>query len=111
MASWTVIVIGVALSVVIVAPGISLFWPHRDHPESWQRELGAALMTGAVVSLAVFVLGALVDMRSRDEEHKRQDRAQLDDLLQGDVLHGAALQGKHLQRAVPDEQGLRLAPT
>ena len=58
IAAWCLVL---ALTIV---PGIYLWWPAR-RDRGGRSDLGAALLTGAVVSFAVFALQLVFDARLR----------------------------------------------
>ena len=62
---------GLVLAVTIV-PGIYLWWPARGD-QGGRSDLGAALLTGAVVSFAVFALQLVFDARLRQLEDRRME--------------------------------------
>ena len=61
----------VVAGCLLVVPGILLWWPARHDPSS-RSDLGAALLTGAVVSFAVFALQLVFDARLRDLEDRQR---------------------------------------
>ena len=54
-----------------VIPGVWLWWPSRRDTDQ-RSSLGAALLTGAVVSFAVFAVQIVFDARLRDIDAQRQ---------------------------------------
>jgi uncharacterized protein YjbI with pentapeptide repeats len=64
-------VVGCVVLVVTIVPGLWLWWPSR-RDAAQRSSLGAALLTGAVVSFAVFAVQLVFDARLRDIDERRQ---------------------------------------
>jgi uncharacterized protein YjbI with pentapeptide repeats len=62
----------VGLLAVPTIPGVWCWWPSRRDPAG-RRDLGVALMTGAVVAGAVLLIQILFDARIASIEHHRQN--------------------------------------
>jgi uncharacterized protein YjbI with pentapeptide repeats len=77
---WVLIVSGMAF-LGFVAAGTYLWWPAR-HDAPSRSSLGAALMTGAVVSFAIFLLQIVMETRLNDIEHRRASERALQDIRQ-----------------------------
>jgi uncharacterized protein YjbI with pentapeptide repeats len=69
----TPVIVGVMCLVLTltVVPGVWLWWPSRRDVDQ-RSSLGAALLTGAVVSFAVFAVQLVFDARLRDIDEQRQ---------------------------------------
>jgi uncharacterized protein YjbI with pentapeptide repeats len=72
---WLILGIGAGLVFVMVAGGLCLWWPSRGEPGT-QADLGLALMAGALVSAAVLSIQFLIDVRSRQDDHRRAQAAE-----------------------------------
>ena len=108
MSLWLLLTIGIGLSVALVTVGFFLWLP-RHSPSV--RDLGIALLTGATVSTAVFVVEFLFDSRRQDREERSTLQLELSrqnsligaDLADRDLAHfflqGKVLEGAHLARA------------
>jgi uncharacterized protein YjbI with pentapeptide repeats len=66
-----IVVVGCVVLTLTVVPGVWLWWPSRREAEQ-RSSLGAALLTGAVVSFAVFAVQLVFDARLRDVEEQRE---------------------------------------
>jgi uncharacterized protein YjbI with pentapeptide repeats len=64
-------VVGCVVVALTVVPGVWLWWPSRHEAEQ-RSSLGAALLTGAVVSFAVFAVQLVFDARLRNVEERRE---------------------------------------
>lgn len=62
-----------------MAAGLYLWWPARDDPAS-RTAVGAALLTGAVVAFAIFLLQVVMDARFDELEERRANERALQDL-------------------------------
>lgn len=115
-------IVGVALLIATVIPGVRLYWPHRGDPVS-RTDLGVALMTGAFIAFAVLGLQLMIQIRSQLDANRRdaqERRAALllvlgrssdlsgldlhkedlrDAYLNAKILRGAILTGAHMERA------------
>jgi uncharacterized protein YjbI with pentapeptide repeats len=78
MDAWILISSGAAF-VVLVIGGVVLWWPSRDDPGA-KSSIGAALLTGAVVSFAIFMLQVVTDARLDEIEERRSRERALQDL-------------------------------
>lgn len=128
---WVILAGGFAVTAAAVALGIRLMRPTWSNPET-RRDLGVAVITAAVFSFAVFVLGVVDESRLRREEDSRQrlelrvearqrareerDSLRLQVALQKDLsgidlrgrdLHAFFLRGKILREAQLAEADLR----
>jgi len=65
----------------LVASGMYLWWPSRHDPSS-RSSIGAALLTGAVVSFAILLLQLVMEARLDDLEQRRSSERALQDLRQ-----------------------------
>jgi uncharacterized protein YjbI with pentapeptide repeats len=82
------LIVSGAAFVALVVLGTYLWWPTR-HKLASRSEVGSALMTGAVVALAIFLLEVGAQERTSDIEEQRADEQ--------------AVQTLKLQVAVQDE--------
>jgi uncharacterized protein YjbI with pentapeptide repeats len=109
---WIIGIVGAAIFVVAVVPGMRLWWPTR-HDLDARSAFGVSLVTGAVVALAIFALQLLFEVRLDRVDQQRQEQADRQNLeltiglqtnLPGIRLSGADLQdfyfyGKNLRDA------------
>jgi uncharacterized protein YjbI with pentapeptide repeats len=120
-----IVIAGCVLVGLSILPGLYLWWPSRADPAS-RGGLGAALLTGAVVSFAVFALQILFDARLRqiDDRRQRDQERRSEQLrvqgertalqltvglqrnLTGIDLHGRDLSGFYLSRKQLDSADL-----
>jgi uncharacterized protein YjbI with pentapeptide repeats len=102
-------IVGVALLIATVIPGIRLYWPQRRDPVS-RTDLGVALMTGAFIAFAVLGLQLLIQVRSQLDANDRQAAADRQALLlllgRSPKLDGLDLHGQDLSRAYLNWKGL-----
>jgi uncharacterized protein YjbI with pentapeptide repeats len=101
-------IVGVALLVATVIPGIRLYWPQRGDPVS-RTDLGVALMTGAFIAFAVLGLQLMIQIRSQLDSNRRDTEAERQSLLlllgrsrdlSGLDLHGKDLRGAYLNAKI-----------
>jgi hypothetical protein len=71
LTTWTLAVIGAAVLVAAVVPGLWLWWPGRKDAGK-RSDLGVALMTGTLVAFAVLVVQILFELRLDRLEEDRQ---------------------------------------
>jgi uncharacterized protein YjbI with pentapeptide repeats len=71
MSTATIVLLVVGLMAVPTLPGIWGWWPSRRDP-TCRRDLGVALMTGAVVAGAILLIQVVFDARIASIEHHRQ---------------------------------------
>jgi uncharacterized protein YjbI with pentapeptide repeats len=109
---WIIGIVGAAIFVAAVVPGMLLWWPTRSSPEA-RGGFGVSLVTGAVVALAIFALQLLFEVRLDRVAQERQKQADRQNLamsfgfqknLAGIPLNGADLKdfffyGKNLRDA------------
>ena len=76
-----ILVISGMAFVGLVAAGVYLWWPTRRDPAS-RASVGAALLTGAVVAFAIFLLQIVLDSRLDEIEQQRANERALQDLRQ-----------------------------
>ena len=69
--TWTVALLGTAVVLATVVPGVYLWWPVRRN-ETSRSSLGQALMTGTVISIAMFAIQIMFDARLTRLDHQRQ---------------------------------------
>lgn len=103
-------IVGVALLVATVIPGIRLYWPQRGDPVS-RTDLGVALMTGAFIAFAVLGLQLMIQIRSQFDANRRDAEAERQSLLlllgRSQNLSGLDLHGKDLRGAYLNAKILR----
>jgi uncharacterized protein YjbI with pentapeptide repeats len=97
---WVISIIGAAIFVAAVVPGMLLWWPSRNEPDA-RSGFGVSLVTGAVVALAIFALQILFELRLDHVEQQRQKQADRQNLeltigLQPN-LPGIQLAGEELE--------------
>lgn len=76
-----ILLISGAAFVALVTTGIYLWWPSR-HDTTSRASIGAALLTGAVVAFAIFVLQIVLEARLDDIDQRRASERALQDLRQ-----------------------------
>ena len=86
-----IVVVGCVVLAVTIVPGVWLWWPLR-HDGEQRGALGAALLTGAVVSFAVFAVQLVFDARLRDIDERRADEQARRAAVQQEQADRAALQ-------------------
>ena len=91
--------------ITCVAFGVHLWWPKRHDPGA-RSDAGVALMTGAVLTFAVFLLQLLTTMRF-DQAEERRERARVRDDLRLQVAITDRLDGIDLR--MQDLSGFYLA--
>jgi uncharacterized protein YjbI with pentapeptide repeats len=96
----TIVFGGLLIIVLSVLPGLWLWWPKRKDDAS-RSDLGVALMTGALIAVAVLAIQVSIDEKTRKREEIRQDadarqNFELTLSLQQD-LTGIRLDGKDLR--------------
>lgn len=103
---------GLVIILLAVVPGLFLWWPKRHDPVS-RSELGVALMTGALIAVAVLGIQTSIDSKARKRDASRQaaDARQNFELtlalqpdlsgirLDGEDLRGIHFYGKIMRRA------------
>ena len=72
MAFWLILGIGLAVGLSMVVWGARLILPHWSG-EQTQVQIGIALLTASVISVAIFVLQFIDEDRLRREEARRQE--------------------------------------
>lgn len=95
-----IVVFAVLIVVLSVLPGFYLWWPSRGDSAA-RSDLGVALMTGALIALAVLGIQVLIDqgIRQREEDRQALDAQRSFELqlnLQDD-LTGIKLDGRDLR--------------
>jgi uncharacterized protein YjbI with pentapeptide repeats len=109
---WVLLIVGVALAVVLLGVGAHMIRPSWSE-QGTRADVGVAVVTTTVLSLAIFVLQVLDENRLQREDVKRQDEAANQALrlqlglsktlknmdLKGQDLSGINLPGKHLDSA------------
>jgi len=117
----TIVLGGVLIIVLSVLPGLWLWWPKRKDDVS-RSDLGVALMTGALIAVAVLAIQVSIDDKARKRDATRQaaDARQNFELtlslqrdltgirldgedLRGIHFHGKKLEGASLIGSVMDE--------
>jgi uncharacterized protein YjbI with pentapeptide repeats len=117
----TIVLGGFLIIVLSVLPGLWLWWPKRKDDVS-RSDLGVALMTGALIAVAVLAIQVSIDdkARKRDESRQVADARQSFELtlslqqdltgirldgedLRGIHFHGKKLEGASLIGSVMDE--------
>jgi len=108
----TIVLGGILIIVLSVLPGLWLWWPKRKDDVS-RSDLGVALMTGALIAVAVLTIQVSIDEKARKRDETRQvaDARQNFELtlslqrdltgirLDGKDLRGIHFHGKRLERA------------
>ena len=108
----TIVFGGFLIIVLSVLPGLWLWWPQRKDEVS-RSDLGVALMTGALIAVAVLAIQVSIDEKARKRDETRQvaDARQNFELtlslqrdltgirLDGKDLRGIHFHGKKLERA------------
>jgi uncharacterized protein YjbI with pentapeptide repeats len=91
MPVWAIALIGFVALAGTVVPGVRLWWPTRVDPLS-RRDLGLALMTGALIAFSVLLLQLLFDIRLAQSDHKREARQVAADRRRADEADQANFQ-------------------
>ena len=108
----TIVLGGFLIIALSVLPGLWLWWPKRKDDVS-RSDLGVALMTGALIAVAVLAIQVSIDEKARKRDETRQvaDAQQNFELtlslrrdltgirLDGEDLRGIHFHGKNLERA------------
>jgi uncharacterized protein YjbI with pentapeptide repeats len=68
----TIVLGGFLIIVFTVIPGLWLWWPKRTDAVS-RSDLGVALMTGALIAVAVLAIQVSIDEKARKREETRQE--------------------------------------
>jgi uncharacterized protein YjbI with pentapeptide repeats len=103
---------GFVIILLTVAPGLYLWWPKKDDDVA-RSDLGIALMTGALIAVAVLGIQTSIDGKARKRDERRQiaDARQNFELtlslksdlsgirLDGEDLRGIHFYGKIMRRA------------
>jgi uncharacterized protein YjbI with pentapeptide repeats len=72
---WAIGAIAALVIAGTIIPGLRLWWPnHRE--QIARRDLGLALLTGAMIAFAVLLIQILVETRAHEDDQRRQRAAE-----------------------------------